>query len=819
MSNRPILIVTVIYVIGIIMGLYKKNIALFLYLISIVALAVAIIVIIKVYNCAKHKKLTIEKECNYNVILNRQQKIMYIKKAIICIGIIGIAMFNVTCMEKKVSSIYTNANNQSECIAVVEEMQEESKYYYKFKIKIKKLNNSTKYKDMGALLLVKKEKSNKNSNLEYGNLVSFVGEITEPEHARNYKGFDYANYLKSENIYAIFRCNSNQVGIIKKNNANVIKMWINNVKMSAKMNLKTILNSKQAAIANALLLGNSQLIEDKDKKEFSNASLAHILAISGMHIAYVMMFCKILLKKISKRKSLICTMILLILFAEFTGATPSVVRAVIMCNLSIIAKLLHRKSNTLNNIALSALIILLINPYSIINLSFQLSFLGTLGIVLFYPKLAIFAKKYNKGNIKHHIAQTLLLSISANILIVPVIACNFNLIVTTFLISNILVLPIISAMMGSGYITLFISFISLKICKIFSIPFKLCISAFQFIAKLCSNIPLTKFLITTPPSLVIILYYIAVFYFFYFYKKQHNKILKKSLIFIIILAIIIKTIPVGTNNLKLYFIDVGQGDSTLIVTNNNQTILIDGGGSETDDYDVGEKVLLPYLLNRGIKKIDFIIFSHMDSDHAKGLLYLMQNIKVKNAIIGKQFATSDNYESFKFLTNQKHINTIIVEAGQTLSIEKNLYLKVIWPDSNNVINNNILNNNSLVFKLVYESKSVLFTGDIESLAEEAILKKYSYNTDILRADILKVAHHGSKTSSKVEFLNAVNPQYALIGVGKNNKFGHPSEITIENLKYKNCAIYRTDMFGEIRMEIDKKGKVKISTMLPVNKYF
>ncbi len=190
----------------------------------------------------------------------------------------------------------------------------------------------------------------------------------------------------------------------------------------------------------------------------------------------------------------------------------------------------------------------------------------------------------------------------------------------------------------------------------------------------------------------------------------------------------------------------------------------------------------------------------------------MQEIKVNNIIIGKQYKSSENYEEFIKIVKEKKINVKIVEGGEKVSIEDNLYFDIIWPFSDNMISDNSINNNSLVCKLNYKNYSMLFTGDIEVIAEKAILKKYSKNLNILKSDILKVAHHGSKTSSITEFIEKIKPKYAIIGVGEDNKFGHPSDSTIQNLEKANIRIYRTDKMGEI--EIKTNGKeIKINEFL------
>ena len=184
------------------------------------------------------------------------------------------------------------------------------------------------------------------------------------------------------------------------------------------------------------------------------------------------------------------------------------------------------------------------------------------------------------------------------------------------------------------------------------------------------------------------------------------------------------------------------------------------------------------------------------------MLYILQEIKVERIIIGRQFETCENYGEFQRIVKSKKVKVTIVETGNKIAIEKGLYFYVLWPSETDMISNNAINNNSLVCKLIYNNFSMICTGDIEEIAEKAILSKYVNNQEILNADILKVAHHGSKTSSIKEFINVVNPKYAVIGVGKDNKFGHPSEKTIENLNSKKVKIYRTDISGEIMIVTD-----------------
>lgn len=224
----------------------------------------------------------------------------------------------------------------------------------------------------------------------------------------------------------------------------------------------------------------------------------------------------------------------------------------------------------------------------------------------------------------------------------------------------------------------------------------------------------------------------------------------------------------------------GQGDSTLIITPTNRKILIDGGGSRNlDDFDVGTNVVVPYLLARGIKTIDYVMISHFDTDHMNGLIAVLENLSVKKVIISKQTETSFEYENIIEIIKKKNISVQIVQKGDRIVLDKYTYLDILYPDFQ--IAEKDLNNNSIVAKLNYCNFSMLFTGDIEKEAEQHLIKIYK-ETDMLNSIILKIPHHGSKSSSTELFLDTVKPRIALIGVGKDNTFGHPNLGVLERLE-------------------------------------
>ena len=216
---------------------------------------------------------------------------------------------------------------------------------------------------------------------------------------------------------------------------------------------------------------------------------------------------------------------------------------------------------------------------------------------------------------------------------------------------------------------------------------------------------------------------------------------------------------------------------------------------------------MPYLLDRKIISLDYICISHFDSDHCQGFIYLLNNIKVKNIILSKQYESTNNFEEILKIAKRKKINILKIEAGDIFKIDK--YVKFITFSPGSELTNDI-NDNSIVMKLEYLNFSCLFTGDISKSIEEKLVKKYENK---LNSTVLKIAHHGSKTSSDKSFIKIVNPKIALIGVGKNNKFGHPNKQVLNRLKDLGTKIYRTDEQGEIVMIINRKGKIKIKEFI------
>ena len=732
--------------------------------------------------------------------------------------------------------------NEQYCTAIVISEGEEKEYKYVYEIEILniKTNKNIELKDNSntdkngnelnkkdekivenknykgfKLLLNLKKSDNNNLVLNYGDKIGFYLEYQKPNAARNYMGFDYSNYLKTKKILGTVNVESNNLQVISHNNTNAILNKIYSLKNIMKQKINELLPKETAGLCIGMLIGETSNIEESMQEDFRDSNLSHILAVSGANVSYIIISITYIFNKMYFRKKLskIISIILLILFMLLTGCTSSVNRACIMAILMLIAELLNRKSDVYNNLALSALILLIINPYSILDIGFQLSYMGTIGIVFLHDKISNVVQIKNR--IIKYFFEMIIVTTCANLAIIPIMMFHFNTVSLTFYFSNVLAGPILGAVVIIGFIMFFVSLIlnslTIPIAFILNIMLKFIIK----IAELTASLPISKILITTPSIWFIIIWYSTIIILYYkekakkFYLKN-KKNLKIAVTCILIIVLTSNLVIKLNKDLKIYFIDVGQGDSCLIVTPTNKKILIDGGGSEFGSFDVGEKTLLPYLLDRKIKKLDYVLISHFDSDHVGGILTLMEKIQIEKIIICKQGEVSENYKKFLKILKSKKIKVQIVKAKDKISIDKDTFFYILHP-ANELIKDNILNNNSIVTKFYYRNFSILFTGDIEEIAEKELIKKYE-SSSILRSTVLKVGHHGSKTSSTKELLEKVKPKIALIGVGENNNFGHPNSEVLNRLNSLNCKIYRTDLNGEIVLTIDKNSKVYVNTM-------
>ena len=617
----------------------------------------------------------------------------------------------------------------------------------------------------------------KSITLKSGQVIDFEGEFSLPDEARNEYGFNYREYLKQRKIAGSIK--SQKFEIIR-NKWNPIYKIIG-LKYGFRKFLNKHFDNEAYGFINGIILADDTNIDDDVKELFKDASLLHVLAVSGMHINIIENILKKIFEKckIHKKISQIVIINILVLYMIMIGSPVSCIRAVLMESLEGIAFVFNKKPNFKNNMIISLVIICILNPYNILNSGMWLSYMGTIGIVygsnFFDKKIMKFLKRKNK--LTQFISTNISISISVQLFILPIIIYYFNNVSVSCLISNLFITPFIAPIVYLIIISILIHFFA-PVNILISILFK----EINLIAKLNH----LSIYVARPPGILIILYYFLLF--FVIFKLKNNfiqnyrffyKYKTRFLMILIISALIYNScFLIPRSYLEYDFIDVGQGDCSLIITPKHKSILIDGG--DNSDYDNGEKTILPILINRHIKQIDYLIISHFDSDHVGGLFSIIEKYKVKRVVISKQGENSDNFDEFIKKIKSKKIGIILVNQGNRIDIEKNIYMDILWPNENNTIIENCLNNNSIVCKLYYGKTSILFTGDIEKEAENGIVRNCRV---ALNSTIVKVPHHGSKSSSTETFIQAVSPNIALIGVGKNNKFGHPNDEIIE--RYEN----------------------------------
>ena len=790
--KRPILIAALGYIIGIVWGLSFKVVLIFC---SIIAICMLIV------------------EKNKNIL--RIIKLVINKKVTILLLIFIIAGFiHIKFLKYDYEKIYISLENVN-IVGTIVSSKKEKQYINEYKIETEKINN-IKLKKKFILLT-------KNKEIEYGNKIKLEGTYIKPSKSRNYRGFDYSNYLKTENIYGTIEQNG-KIELIKEKNINYLFINLYKVKNKIIKNINNKFPEETRGVVLGILLGDKSSIEEDVRQNFADSSLSHILAVSGTHISYVVICISVLFKKLKLNKNIrkVLTSLVLFMYLYLVDFSVSATRAVIMSTIVIMQMLFYRKQDTITTIAFSSIIILINNPYSILNIGFLLSYGGTIGIILFVNRISIESKEDFFQRFKRYLKDICIVTISAQTIIMPIIIYYFNTISFTFIISNIIASLIIGPIIMIGLVIIAISFFKIPIISLIIRFYNILIVILVRTADIISKIPMSKIYLKTPTTLEIIFYYSVVFLIalLIYIKKSNRKFIKKTiqidiynlknffinnrnkvLIFISIVSLISITSIKIPKELKINFIDVGQGDSCLITTPQNKKVIVDSGGSES--YDVGKNVLLPYLLDKRITKIDYIMISHFDTDHCKGFEYVLENIKVKNVIISKQSETSENFKQIMKIIRKKRINLIIVQKGSKIKIDNFTTVDILSPQSENIADN--MNDNSIVAKFEAYNFSILFTGDASEKIEKELIKE-KIN---LKSDILKVSHHGSKTGTREEFMKSVKPKIALIGVGENNKFGHPTKDVIKRLTENKVKIYRTDTDGEIRIKIKKNKNIKI----------
>ena len=617
--------------------------------------------------------------------------------------------------------------------------------------------------------------------------VYITGAVSIPKERSNPGTFDYRRYLKSVGIRCI---------ITAENIENVKKAGgIAALLKSAKCRTADIFESalgNDSAVVMGLLFGETSGIDEDIIETFRRGGTAHVLAVSGLHLGLLYSFlCRFKRKKRSIPAD-IAIVLALSAYTALAGFTASVVRACLMIFIHIAGNHLNRRYDLISSTCVSMIIILAVNPMQIYSAGFQMSFLAVITLGIMIPLI----QKKIKG--------ILLPMIAVQTGMVPHTMYVFNYVSLTSVISNIPVYFIAAAMIPAG-----ISVIAFCWLPVIAKPAAMITGLFVKLLLWCNDFTymggVFTFDVASPSVIFLAVYYIFIFYMcseagqIALIRRNYKKIAAVFAAAVICGAGCSVYLSDGFEKTDMVFVDVGQGDC-LHIKAGGKNLLIDGGGSF--NYNVGKSTLKPYLLKNGVTKIDMAIATHLHTDHYQGLKELSQTYRIKKLGVYEANSVNENHLKKEFKTDE----ILYLVAGDVINMGRNVSVEVLSPDRGNPLDEKDENKNSLVLRVNVKGSSVLMTGDIDEKGEKTLIA----DTDI-KADILKIAHHGSRYSSCEKFIAVAAPKIAVIQVGKNT-YGHPSEEVIKRLEEHKITVLRNDEQGAVGIRVNKAGGFGIVTM-------
>ena len=663
-------------------------------------------------------------------------------------------------------------------------------------------------------------------NVKIGNIIKVRGKLRQFEEAANKGNFDSKKYYLSLGFYG--KIEAGTIEVINSDYSG-IRQGLYEMRMeiierleklcSDNKGIFSIINNKNGIIG-AIILGDKTDLDIDIKELYSVSGIAHILAISGLHISFIgMAIYRLLRRRFRFLFSAAVSIPVVLSFGIMSGFGISTIRAIIMFILKIIGEVLGRKYDAITAISLAGLVLLVQNPFVVCNSGFQMSFGAIIAIVLILPIVEEILNTDNK------IIKVLSANFTISLVMNPILAWNYYELPTFSFLLNIVVVPLMSVVIVSSIAGIFCSCIMFGFGKAVIFPGCGILELYTFLCNIINKSSVASIVVGQPKVTIIIVYYAILLVVLFGLKNIRNKytraekernIIKKEtglvlekkakkerrikgqnvklrlacIVGFLLLNCLIYYIP--NPGFYITFINVGQGDGILIHGDNGTKVMVDGGS--TSEKQVAKNCIVPYLKAEGIGTIDYSIITHTDKDHISGILEILENnnsnrIRIKNLVMPDINMKDDTYNELIEKAKLKKINVLYIKKGDTLSLGKTK-IKCIYPETTTTASDK--NDYCTVLSVKNKTSKILLTGDISKEIEEKIKDDIEENYTVL-----KVAHHGSNYSSSEKFLKKVNPKYSIISVGKNNSYGHPGNETMERLRKQGGVIYRTDEKGGI----------------------
>jgi len=627
-------------------------------------------------------------------------------------------------------------------------------------------------------------------NAKPGDMIRLAGSVTALQTARNPGGFDEKMYFAARGVkYKMYAYSAVITG-----HKNSFGAMLYNIRGRLCAVYDYCLPEKEAGVVKAIVVGDRSDLQDDTADLYSKGGIYHLLAISGLHIGVLCLFLNFVLRRIaSKRKAAAFTMGPLIFYCLLTGASASTMRAVIIVCVLYFGQLIYRKNDAITSLSFAALCILIYNPFFLWDIGFRLSFSAVVGIILLSPRIdtlflfiGAMLPKLKKFFNNFWVKQSLSASTAVSIAILPISTSYTPRIATYAIIINIIILPTFFALAVVSFVMGLLGLVYLPAAVFLAGPVYFLLNIYEGILTFFAQLPFSNILTGHMPLYITVPYYAAVAAGALYLHKLTVGVKPRKIyvctVSVILLVCVFYHIFIP-KPLSVTMLDVGQGDC-FVIKKDSFTMVIDGGGwnNVATWENTGVKVLMPYLDYLGVNKVDIALVTHLDYDHATGIM----------ALLDAKRADVLCYPANVPLTWH---NTVLRPLSRGDSFEVNgITFTCFNPDKNQLYDGN---DGSVVIKMAFKDISFLFTGDITSAAEEVLAREAG-----IKADVLKLSHHGSKYSNSEVFLSAVSPALAIVSYSKYNNYGLPSDDVTQRLLKMGIPLYETAGRGAVIITTD-----------------